>query len=279
MRLGTKTNNDFLLKLNGKNQIIQDLFLEKITKLTKTMSQKAMLGNSTVIEQTTFDPNNVSNFYDQIKSGLSDWDDHGITTTNNEDLRRIFIKLENKSGNYQLSMHISIQFHVLLYYKPVQRVIDCQKELADLIDNTKTTETELSQEGDQFILNKLKEMGYADVDHQKLFEIFYENEQLSDKIYNEMQGDSNKDLKKIVEKKTKLFKELDDFLIEMYQMSPTLIDESKLVNGEEGCLCNIELELIKNNSKEGLFNPKKITEKTKVMIEKQLDQIIEIMQI
>ena len=114
MRLGTKTTNDYLLKLNEKNVIIQDLFLKKITKLTETISVKAMLGNSTVVEQKTFDPNLVSNFYTKIVSTLSDWENHAVTTTNNEDLRRIFIKLEIRTGNYQISMHISIQFHVLL---------------------------------------------------------------------------------------------------------------------------------------------------------------------
>jgi len=278
VRLGTKTSNDYLLKLNEKNQIIQDLFLKKITRLTETISVKAMLGNSTVVEQKTFDPNRISDFYTKIGSGMSEWEDHGVTTTNNEDLRRIFIKLENRSGNYRISMHISIQFHVLLFYKPVQRVIDCQKELSELIDKTKTTEMELSKEGDQFIINKLKEIGYTDVDHEKLFEIFYENEELSNKIFDEMQSNTDKDLKKSIDKKSKLFKELDDFLIEMYQMMPTMIDESKLVNGEEGCLCNIDLELIKNDSNQGLFNAKKIPENTKLKIETQIDKITELMQ-
>ena len=39
-----------------------------------------------------------------------------------------------------ISGHVSIQFHVLLYYKPIQRVIDCQKELSEIVDMTKNKE-------------------------------------------------------------------------------------------------------------------------------------------
>jgi len=33
---------------------------------------------------------------------------------------------------------MSLQFHVLLFYKPLQRVIDAQKELADIVIQQKT---------------------------------------------------------------------------------------------------------------------------------------------
>ena len=89
-----------------------------------------------------------------------------------------------------VSGHLSIQFHVLLFYKPVQRVIDSQKELAEILDNTKKQELDLSNNSDQFVLNKLKEMGYKDFDHQKLFEIFYENEEFSKKVYEEIEKDA-----------------------------------------------------------------------------------------
>ena len=59
---------------------------------------------------------------------------------------------------------------MLLYYKPDQRVIDCQKELGELVDLTKDKEKQISDNSDQFVLNKLKDMGYRDFDHQKLFE-------------------------------------------------------------------------------------------------------------
>ena len=72
---------------------------------------------------------------------------------------------------------------MLLFYKPDQRVIDCQKELAEIIDLTKNKEEQLSDNNDQLVLEKLKEMGYKDFDHQKLFEIFYENDEFREKVF------------------------------------------------------------------------------------------------
>ena len=86
-------------------------------------------------------------------------------------------------GNYLISGHLSIQFHVLLYYKPIQRVIDCQKELSEIVEVIKNKKQEISENNDQFVLNKLKDMGYKDFDHQKLFEVFYENDEFREKVF------------------------------------------------------------------------------------------------
>ena len=279
MRLGSKTNDEFMQILNEKNAVIQELFLKKIKGLTQTVTIKVMLGDSTITEQTTFDPMLVQNFYQKISKQLSNWTAQDISQTNNEDIRRIFVKLEKLEGNYLLSLHTSIQFHVLLYYKTDQRVIDCQKELSEIIDKTKNIEKELSDMGDELILNKLKKMGYKDKDPLNLFEMFYNDDELREKIYDEIQGKSDTDVTQMQNKKKELFNELDSMLMETYQTSDVLIDEARLVGGEEGCLFNIDLEFIKNNNKEGLFDPKRIPEKVKNNIIKQIEQIIEIIKL
>jgi dethiobiotin synthetase len=174
-----------------------------------------------------------------------------------------------------ISGHLSIQFHVLLFYKPVQRVIDSQKELAEILDNTKKQESDLSNNSDQFVLDKLKEMGYKDFDHQKLFEIFYEDEEFSKKVYAEIEKESSEEFKKLTEKKNKLIKELDSLLIETYQTSSVLIDDTRLVAGEEGCLCTLDIEFIKNNNREGLFDPRKMSNNVKENIIKKLEVLQE----
>ena len=55
MRLGSVSKNDFFIKLNKKNDIIQEKFLNKITENTKTIPVKVMLGDSTVKEVETFE--------------------------------------------------------------------------------------------------------------------------------------------------------------------------------------------------------------------------------
>lgn len=273
MRLGTDSSNEFLQSLNKKNQEIQKLYVDHIKNLTKTVQIKVMLGDSTVTDQLTFDPQEIKNFYDKIIKNLRDWSIQNITITNNEDIRRIFTKFEVREGNYILSGHLSQQFHVLLYYKPEQRVIDCQKELSEIIENTKDKEAELANLGDQFIINKLKELGYKDLDNQKLFEILFNNDEVRKKIYSEIEQQSDVDFQKLSKKKVELFNELDSYLMETYQTTPILIDDARLVTGEEGCLCTFDLEHIKNKNKEGLFDSKKIPQNVKQKIIERLDQI------
>lgn len=276
MRLGARSQNEFIQHLNEKNEAIQKSFLAKISDMTEMIDIKVMLGDSTVSEQKTFDPKLIMDYFQNISKNLKNWSIQDVTISNNEDIRRIFMKFEIMEGNYLISGHISIQFHVLLYYKPIQRVIDCQKELATIIDTTKNKEREFSDNSDQFVLDKLKEMGYKDFDHQKLFEVFYENDEFREKVFTEIEKQSGVDFQKLSEKKTQLFNELDSLLIETYQTTPTLIDDSKLVTGEEGCLCTFDLEFVKNNVREGLFDPRKMSDSTKENIVKRLDEFANI---
>ena len=273
MRLGSRTSNEFLKILNKKNEEIQQSFLSKMTDFTKMIEAKVMLGDATVTTQKTFDPALITEYFKKIIHNLHEWSIQDVSISNNEDLRRVFTKFEIKEGNYLLSGHISLQFHVLLYYKPNQRVIDCQKELAELVDLTKNKEQQMSDNSDQFVLNKLKEMGYKDFDHQKLFEIFFENDEFREKIYKEIENDIGVDFQELSEKKIKLFNELDSLLIETYQTTPVLIDDTRLVTGEEGCLCTFDIEFVKNKNKEGLFDPRKMSESTKEKIIQRLDEI------
>jgi len=273
VRLGSRSPDEFIQILNKKNEVIQNHLLSKILELTKTVDVKVMMGDSTITEQKTFDPQQIINYLEKLNQKLIDWSLQDVSITNNEDLRRIFTKFEITEGNYLISGHISLQFHVLLFYKPLQRAIDCQKELAEIVDTTKNKETELSDNSDQFVLNKLKEMGYKDFDHQKLFEVFYENEEFSKQVYAEIEKDSGEEFKRLTEKKDRLFKELDSLLMETYQTSSVLIDDTRLVSGEEGCLCTLDIEFIKNNNREGLFDPRKMSNITKENILKKLDNL------
>jgi hypothetical protein len=273
VRLGSRSPDEFIQILNKKNEVIQKELLSKIVELTNSVNVKVMMGDSTITEQKTFDPQQIVNYLEKVNQKLIDWSLQDVSTTNNEDLRRIFTKFENTEGNYLISGHISLQFHVLLFYKPLQRVIDCQKELAEIVDVTKNKETELSDNSDQFVLNKLKEMGYKDFDHQNLFEVFYENEEFSKKVYAEIEKETGEEFKKLTEKKNELFKELDSLLVETYQTSSVLIDDARLVSGEEGCLCTLDIEFIKNNNREGLFDPRKMSNTVKENILKKLDEL------
>lgn len=277
MRLGTRTQNDFIQFLNKKNDDIQQIFLAKIIELTKPTNVKVMLGDATITEQKTFDPSLVNHFYQKIIKNLKKWSVQDVSVSNNDDIRRIFTKFEIRLGNYLISGHMSLQYHVLLYYKPDQHVIQLQKKLSDIIDLTKNKEQQMSDNSDQFVLNKLKEKGYKDFDSQKLFEIFYENDEFREKIYKEIENDIEVDFQELSNKKTKMIKELDNLLVETYQTSPVLIDDTRLITGEEGCLCTFDIEFVRNKTKEGLFDPRKIPESVKENIVNQLDEFTKLL--
>ena len=279
MRLGNRSSNDFILTLNSKNDRIQEKYQTEMKEHTKTVPVKVMLGDNTITEQTSFDPEIVRKFYEKITKSLPDWTIQEISITNNEDLRRIFTKFEIRIGNYLLSGHMSLQYHVLLYYKSEYRVIECQKELSEIMDKTKGGEQHVAEIGDQLILEKLKEIGYKDVDEQKLFEIFFENDELREKIYDEIEQNTDVNLQELSKRKIDLFNELDSYLIETYQTSSVLIDDNRLVTGEEGCLCTFDLEFIKNQNKEGLFEPKKIPDNIKKEMIDRLEQFSKIMKV
>jgi len=277
VRLGIRTPNEFIQQLNIKNEFIQKKFLERIQNITNPVTTQVMLGDATVTEQKTFDPQTVKNYYEEFLKKLKGWTIQEVSVSNNEDLRRIFTKFEIKEGNYLVSGHLSVQYHVLLYYKPDQRVIAFQKELAEIIETTKNKEQEISDMNDQLVLEKLREKGYKDFDHQKLFEVFFENDKLREQIINEIEEKSETDFKELSKRKNELIVNLDNLLVETYQTSPVLIDDAKLVTGEEGCLCTIDIEFVKNDIKEGLFDPRKISESVKRKLGERIDEILECM--
>ena len=143
MRLGINTETKFLITLNKKNEEIRNTFLAKVKKITEKYSADVMLQDGTVKKQQTFDAQKIEVFFKNIAAGLEDWTLGGISTTNNDDLRRNFIKLDKIVENYQISLHFSLQYHVLLYYQPNYEVMKKQKELSDFMDTTKKHEEEL----------------------------------------------------------------------------------------------------------------------------------------
>jgi hypothetical protein len=208
---------------------------------------------------------------------LPEWRADGISTTNDEDLRRIFVKFQRKIGNYVLLWHISLQYHALLYYKPDIRVQNIQKELAEIMEHTIDKEKELAEITDMLIKERLESMGYKEIDEQKLFEVLFDNDKIREEILSEVNKKTDYDFKAKDQRKKELFKELDNLLVETYQTTSVLLDENKLIAGEEGCLCTFDLDFVKKKSKEAIFDPKRIPAQTKEEIGKAIDEIIEIL--
>jgi hypothetical protein len=275
MRLGSKTDDEFLIKLNKKNSQIQSIFHEKIKEIAKKHPVDVMMQDGVVKKQETFDVEKIHQVYNEFANRLQDWTLDGISSTNDEGIRRNFIKLNTNADNCRISLHLSIQYHVILFYQPNYEVMKKQKELSDFMDETKKHEGELTKKSDHLILEKLRAEGYKDLDPQNLFEIFYSDDKIREKIMSEIEIQTDGDLQKISQRKESLLKELDDLLLETYQMEPILIDEARLVTGEEGCVCNIDIERIENDQKTGLFDSEQVSSSTKEKISTLIDEVLE----
>ena len=275
MRLGNKTDDEFLIRLNEKNNQIQSVFHEKIKDIAKKYLVDVMLQDGTVKKQETFDVEKIHKIYADFADKLQDWMSDGISSTNDEGIRRNFIKLNTNVDDCKISLHLSIQYHVILFYQPNYEVMKKQKELSDFMDETKKHEGELTKKSDHLILEKLRAEGYKDLDPQNLFEIFYSDDKIREKIMSEIEIQTDGDLQKISQRKESLLKELDDLLLETYQMEPILIDEARLVTGEEGCVCNIDIERIENDQKTGLFDSEQVSSSTKEKISTLIDEVLE----
>ena len=117
MRLGSKTDDKFVIKLNEKNSQIQNIFHEKIKKIAKKYPVDVMMQDGTVKKQETFEVEKIHEVYNGFAKGLQTWTLEGISSTNDEGIRRNFNKLNTNADNCKISLHLSIQYHVVLFYQ------------------------------------------------------------------------------------------------------------------------------------------------------------------
>ena len=278
MQIPSTNPDPFIKSMSERAENIRSMFLTHIEEMTKRVPLKVMLGDGTVTDQESFDPATVRQFFDGFLQKIVDWKNQGVSATSEEDLRRSFIKLEIREGNYLLSGHMSLQYHALLFYKLDHRVIEIQKELLELTDKVNVLETQVGPENDKIIEEKLRQKGFQNLDHQKLFEVLFEHDDISQELAQSLEL-SHSQLAELTKKRDGLFRELDNMLIEIYHTTPVLIDETRMIAAEEGCLCNFNIEYVKNDSKQGNINLTRIPEKTKTSLLQRLDDIIKILKI
>ena len=273
MRLDLKSPKRNIAAFGAECSKIEADFARRIHGMTQMTPVKVMLGDSSVTEQNTFDPGIAGRYFSGIAGSLSEWDVQDAATSHNDDLRRVFTKFSIQEGSYILSGHMSLQYHVLLYYRLDHRVVECQKELSDVIEKTKQGEQDLADAGERILLSKIKELGYADADNLQLFEMLYNDDEERGKIYDEAQRSAKSGFDELEKKKLDLFRELDSYLLETYQTSHVLIDDTRLVAGEEGYLCSFDLEHIRGSAREGLFDDRKIPTHVADAILQRLGQV------
>ena len=218
-----------------------------MASLVRPEPTKVMLGDSTITDEQTFDPGRVESYYARATEALAarGWDARAPSTTRDGDIRRIFAKCKAAAGDQEVSVHMSVQFRALLYYRPVYRVVECQKELSETAALLAEREKGAASAGEMRAEALLRDAGHGpDAGPQELFEALYNDEGLLESVRAEVDsaaGGAGAEAQRLAARKSKLLAELDSLLIETYRTTDVMIDDARLVTGEEGILLTADI--------------------------------------
>jgi len=248
VRAPFKGEDYFCSEVNTNTQKVEQAYLEAIRPAIAMRKADAMLGDGTVTQVDTFDPQNVQQFYQLLASSLEDWKFGGISKSATEDLHRFYCQFTKEVDKYYISGYFGVQFHVLPYYRVHKRVIDIQKELAKIADDATVVFKNMTGAADKALASELEKRGYASLEFQELFTKMFDDEKLVKELDEKASAVESRfpEFGEMGERKTRLFAELNGLLIELYQTSPVLIDYNRLMQGEEGVTSYFDIEHVKN---------------------------------
>jgi hypothetical protein len=248
VRAPIKGEDYFCRKVNSAAEKVQGAFLEAIKPAIAIRQANAMLGDGTITQADTFDPQNVQNFFRQLGNALEGWTFSGILESATDDMHRLYCTFTKEADKFYISVYFGIQFHVLLYYRVDRRVIGIQKELVKIEDIATSALNKMAGAADSVLATELKKRGYTNLGSDELFVRLFEEEGLVEELNEKtavVEGQFP-ELRNTRSKKSELLSELNDLLMKLYQTSPVLIDYNRLMQGEEGITTYFDIEVLKN---------------------------------
>lgn len=288
MRLPLKEKekyNEQIVMINKFHSNLREAFENTIKKNIIDFKTKVMLADFSVIDITSFDPNNIVKLFNafekEIRNNLTRWQVVPVQSTKSDDLRRIYLQLSLEIEKYYFYIYLGIQFHSLLYYQVDKEVINLSKQIRDAEKLNNQTKSEITIEGDRIIKEELEKLGYKEVDNSQLFEELFTKTQLSEKLI-EKAYQVEENYPSIEENEAligNLKKKLEAYIIEAYQFGTASLDQNKMLQGEEGIVIYIDFEMIKNKKtkeKTSIINFEKITKEISNEMIKQFTGIIKI---
>lgn len=246
MRLGQRQSGGACAALDAPFAAAVSAYRGAMAALVRPEPAKVMLGDSTVADEQTFDPRRAESYYAKVSEALAarGWDARAPATTRDGDVRRIFAKCSASSASHEVSVHMSVQFRALLYYRPVYRVVECQKELSETAALLAERESGAAAAGERRAAALLEGAGHGPgAGPQELFEALYNDDGLLEAVRAEVDsaaGGAGAEARRLAEKKAALLGELDSLLTETYRTTSVLIDDARLVTGEEGILLTVD---------------------------------------
>lgn len=279
MRIPLKGSDYFSQQLDAAFEKIQEAYLEAARPAIEMRKASAMLGDGTVAQTDTFDPQNVQTFYQRLTNQLGGWLASGISKSVTDDLHRLFCQFNREVGKYHISGYFGVQFHALPYYKADRRVIEIQKELAAMAEGAAPIFADMTTKADQALRQELERRGFAELGFEELFTKMFDDEKLAEDLDRKaasVEGEFPQ-FQNMGKRKNDLFVELNDLMIELYQTAPASIDYNRLMQGEEGVCTYFDVELVKNrktNKREAVFETKKIPKKEADEVAKELLAVV-----
>jgi hypothetical protein len=280
VRTPIKGDDYFCRQVNVAAEKVQEAFLDAIKPTIAMRHADAMLGDGTVTQAETFDPQNVQNFLQQFGTALEDWTFSGILKSATEDIHRIYSTFTKEAGKFYISAYFGIQFHALPYYRVQRRVIDIQKELARIEHSATSMLSKMIGAADRVLAKELEKRGYIHLRFDELFTRLFEDEGLVEEL-NEKTAVVENQFPQLIEvrsKKSELLSELNDLLMKFYRISPVLIDYNRLTQGEDGVTNYFDIEVLKNRKtkrREALFDTKKISKEAADILSLELGAVEE----
>ena len=251
VRAPLKGDDYFCRQVNAAAEKVQEAYLEAIKPAIAMHQANAMLGDGTVTQAGTFDPQNVQNFYHQLANTLEDWTFSGIMKSATEDLHRLYSQFTKETGKFYISAYFGTQFHVLPYYKVDKRLIEIQKELSKIADKATSVLSMMTSTADRVLSAELEKRGYTNLEFEELFAKMFDDEKLVEELNKKAAAVESQfpQFEETRNKESKLFLELNDLIMKLYQTSPVLIDYNRLMQGEEGVTNYFDVEVINKNKK------------------------------
>lgn len=283
MRTPFKGSDYFCEQVNAAFEKVEKTYLEAIAPAIAMRKANAMLGDGTVAEVDTFEPQDVRVFYQRLANMLKGWVFSGISKSATEDLHRLYCQFTKDAGRYYIYGYFGIQYHALPYYKVDRRVIEIQKELAKIADDATLVFKNMTGAANKMLEAELQKKGYASMEFQELFSKMFDDEKLVEELDKKATAVESQfpEFDAMGKRKSELFAELNNLLIELYQTSQVLIDYNRLMQGEEGVTTYFDIEVIKNKKtkkREAFLDTPKIARQEADAISAELGQIAKALQ-
>jgi hypothetical protein len=278
MRIPFKADDYFSNEVNSAFNHIQDAYLEGAKLYLEKSEVPVMLGDGSISQSTTFELSKIIVYYEKLIDSLDGWVSTGISKSNTDDLHRIYFQISQYINKYRIYGYFGIQFHALPYYRVNKRVIEIQKELSLIAEKAANIFSSLAEKGNTMVLHELQKLGYSELEFEDLFTKLFDDQELVRGLERKAQSleEQLPEFEQMHISKNQLYAELNNLLIELYQISPVLIDYNRMMQGEEGLVTYFDIETIRNQKMargDPYVNTERVTEELTNRISNVLNEL------